>query len=121
APRGGRNEAQRPAASSSPPGSTHLTMYASPTPGGRPYAVRFECPASKVTTSPDGARSPSSAAGPPRHVHRHHGAELGATLLEDAWVDANKVLLVDSNPKAAPAATPPLCGSSIRTAGCLLP
>ena len=77
----------------------HLTIDAGPTPGGRPYAVWFECPASKVTTGPDRARSPSSAAGPPRHVHRHHGAELGATLLEDAWVDANKVLLVDSNPR----------------------
>jgi len=32
----------------------HLTIDAGPTPGGRPYAVRFECPASKVTTGPDG-------------------------------------------------------------------
>jgi len=81
------------------PWAHHLAIDAGPTPGGRPYAVRFECPASKVTTGPDRARSPSSAAGPPRHVHRHHGAELGATLLEDAWVDADKVLLVDSNPR----------------------
>ena len=34
-----------------------------------------------------------------------------------AWPDDGKAV----EPKAAPAATAPLCGSSIRTAGCLLP
>jgi hypothetical protein len=96
---GRRSEEQSPPAASSRPRSTtsrstlaRRRAAAPMRPGSR--ARRPRSPPARA-----GARSPSSAAGAARHVHRHHGAELGARLLEDAWVDANQVLLVDSNPR----------------------
>ena len=95
---GRRSEEQSPPASSSPPGSTTSRST---------LARRRAAAPMRSGSSARRPRSPPARTGAITIIRRRSStpcssapwAELGATLLEDAWVDANKVLLVDSNPR----------------------